>query len=139
MEKTKINSLEEIEEMIADYEKKLSKLQKMSSSDIFKKQKIEISKSYLNSQLIELRAVREAKMGIKRQNEECERKIQKSNQKIKIIQQNTQALINLSNYLYSLFPNNYFLKQKAKDDFIPEDWYGIPFNVIGKYDSGNDL
>jgi len=121
LEKTKINSLEEIEEMIADYEKKLSKLQKMSSSDIFKKQKIEISKSYLNSQLIELRAVREAKMGIKRQNEECERKIQKSNQKIKIIQQNTQALINLSNYLYSLFPNNYFLKQKAKDDFIPED------------------
>ena len=67
------NSLERIEEIITDYEKKLSKLQNMSSSKLLKQQKIEISKKYLNSQLIELRAVRDDKMGIKRQNEEADK------------------------------------------------------------------
>ena len=67
------NSLESIEEMITDYERKLSKLEKMSSSNILKKHKIEISKNYLTSQLIELRAVRDAKKGIKKQNEEADK------------------------------------------------------------------
>ena len=126
------NSLERIEEMITDYEQKLSKLEKMSSSKLLKKHKIEISKNYLKSQLIELRAVREAKMGIKRQNEEADKVIEKINQK-------TEALKRLNNYLYSLFPRNYFLSQQKKDDFIPQEFDSIPYNVTGKYDNGNDF
>ena len=101
------NSLEGIEEMITDYEQKLSKLEKMSSPKLLKKHKIEISKNYLKSQLIELRAVREAKLGIKRQNEEADKVIEKINQK-------TEALKRLNNYLYSLFPRNYFLSKQKK-------------------------
>ena len=108
------NSLERIEEIITDYEQKISKLQKMSSSKRGKQQKIEISKKYLNSQLIELRAVRDAKIGIKRQNEEADKQIENINQKIKIMQQNIQELRKLNNYLCSLFPKNYFLPQQKK-------------------------
>ena len=126
------NSLEGIEEMITDYEQKLSKLEKMSSSKLLKKHKIEISKNYLKSQLIELRAVREAKLGIKRQNEEADKVIEKINQK-------TEALKRLNNYLYSLFPRNYFLSKQKKNDFIPQEFDSIPYNVEGKYDNGNDF
>ena len=80
------NSLERIEEMISDYEQKLSKLQSMSSSKLGKQLKIEISRKYLNSQLIELRAVRKAKMEINRQNEETDKYIKDINQKAKILQ-----------------------------------------------------
>jgi len=126
------NSLESIEEMITDYERKLSKLEKMSSSNILKKHKIEISKNYLTSQLIELRAVRDAKKGIKKQNEEADKIIENINQK-------TQALQKLNNYLYNLFPKNYFLPKKTRDDFIPQNFDSIPYNVVGKYDNGNDF
>ena len=130
----KYNSLEQIDAKIAEYEKKISELNKISTSNLIKKHKITISIGYLRSQLIELRAVRDAKIRNKEKDEETDTKIGMINQRMKIIEEKTKSLQNLCSHIYRLIPNNYFLLNQKKDSFIPEDWGNLPLNVIGKYD-----
>ena len=37
-----------------------------------------------------------------------------------------------------LFPKNYFLQKTKKEKDIPPNWGNLPYNILGKYDDGDD-
>lgn len=119
-------SIEEIDKKMAECEKKISKISRMSSCNKLKSFKINIALSYLKLKLNQIEMVKKTLLYKKYQEERFEI----FNREIDMI----------CNYLCQLFPKNYFLpKEEEEDDFISSNWGNLPINILGKYDDGSDL
>ena len=117
------HSLEQIDKDIRDCQSTLKKLNSMSSSDYTKQLQIIKSKAYMNTKLTCLFDMREIKLNLIKAEEIKQIYDRKINQLIKAIEQ-----------LRNIFPKNYFLSGRRKDEIVPSDWEILDFNWNDKYE-----
>ena len=111
------HSLEQIDKDIRDCQSTLKKLNSMSSSDYTKQLQIIKSKGYMNTKLTCLFDMKEIKLNLIKAEEIKQIYDRKINQLIKAIEQ-----------LRNIFPKNYFLSGRRKDEIVPSDWEILDFN-----------
>ena len=112
-------SFEEIDKEIKKYEKLLSKLKKIEINDE-NEYKVEMSKIYVEKKLNALNILRKGK------------------NQINILKEENQKFETFLENIRKLFPKNYFLQKTKRENDIHPNWVNLPYNILGKYDNGND-
>ena len=112
-------SFEEIDKEIEKYENLLSKLKKIEINDEIQ-HKVEMSTIYVEKNLNALNTLRKGK------------------QQINEIKAKNEQFGKLLDNIRKLFPKNYFLHKTKKESTIPSNWDSLHFNIVGKYDDGDD-
>ena len=128
-------SIEKLDEKISECEKKISKISRMSSSNAFKSIKIRSALIYLKLKLNNLKTAKKNKIILEHQKKIDQERFEVINQQL----EKEEEMIRKLMHLCQLFPKNYFLPKKEKDDIIPSNWGNLPINVLGKYDDGSNL
>ena len=64
--------------------------------------------------------------------------LRKGKQQINEIKAKNEQFEKLLDNIRKLFPKNYFLHKTKKESTIPSNWDSLHFNIVGKYDDGDD-